>query len=71
MSRTHITITLRNVYGETKAYPTCPTAKLFAKIAGTKTLTIHTLAKIMEMGYAIRDQYGRIVENVSHELTVR
>jgi hypothetical protein len=32
-----ITIKLKDVYGETKAYPVCPKATAFANMLGTKT----------------------------------
>ena len=34
-----IEVTAKSVYGETKFYPECRSAALFARIAGTKTLT--------------------------------
>jgi hypothetical protein len=34
----------------------CITAKLFASIAGTKTLTLATLKKIEALGYSIMQQ---------------
>jgi hypothetical protein len=48
-----IKIEMRNVYGETKAYPVCTAAKLFADIAGTKTLTRHTLRSVLALGYSV------------------
>ena len=48
-----ITIRAKDVYGERKYYPVCETAKLFAKIAGTKTLTIAVLGSIKAMGYTL------------------
>ena len=48
-----ITVKIRNVYGEDKIYPVSDQAKLFANIAGTKTLTDYTIAKIKELGYTI------------------
>ena len=41
------------MYGEDKVYPVSDRAKLFANIAGTKTLTDYTIAKIKELGYTI------------------
>tara|TARA_R100000687_G_C6377051_1_gene130774 strand:+ start:231 stop:482 length:252 start_codon:yes stop_codon:yes gene_type:complete len=49
-----ITVKIRNVYGEDKIYPVSDQAKLFANIAGTKTLTDYTIARIKQLGYAIR-----------------
>jgi hypothetical protein len=48
-----IIITAKEVYGERKYYPVCEAAKLFAEIAGTKTLTKATLYKIKDLGYAV------------------
>jgi hypothetical protein len=48
-----ITILAREVYGVPTAYPACPQAELFARLAGTKTLTAHALAVIKELGYAV------------------
>jgi len=48
-----ITVKIKNVYGEDKIYPVSDQAKLFANIAGTKTLTDYTIAKIKELGYTI------------------
>lgn len=48
-----IVIKRREVYGEVKYYPVCEKAKLFATIAGTKTLTRPVLAKIKELGYIV------------------
>lgn len=48
-----IQITIRNVYGNEQAYPVCDAAKLFAEIAGSKTLTPHTLNRVKRLGYQI------------------
>ena len=49
----NITVEVRDVYGQVKFYPTCDSAKLFADIAGTKTLTADALKKIEALGYAV------------------
>ena len=41
------------MYGEDKAYPVCPKAKLFTDIAGTKTLRPADLNYIQQLGYKI------------------
>ena len=51
-----ITVTIREIYGIKTVYPVCITAKLFASIAGTKTLTLATLNKIEALGYSIMQQ---------------
>jgi hypothetical protein len=48
-----ITVEVRSVYGQTKVYPICEQAKLFARIAGTTTLTGETLGYITLLGYDI------------------
>lgn len=48
-----IQVEMKEVYGETKVYPVCPKAKLFAAIAGTKTLTEETLKNIERLGYQL------------------
>ena len=49
----NIEVEVRDVYGQTVFYPMCNTAKLFAQIAGTKTLTTDVLNKIRELGYSV------------------
>lgn len=51
-----ITIQIRNVYGKLKAYPVCNRAEAFARIAGSKTLTLSTLCEIRNMGYDIKQE---------------
>ena len=48
-----ITIEIKNVYGEDKAYPVCDKAKLFTEIAGTRTLRPADLKYIQALGYKI------------------
>jgi hypothetical protein len=48
-----IIIELKSVYGIQTYYPFCEKSKLFAKIAGTKTLTRHALTDIKSLGYEI------------------
>lgn len=49
-----VEVNLKSVYGETKAYPINEAAKIFADLAGTKTLTMQTLRKIRDLGYEIK-----------------
>ena len=51
-----ITIRADKNYGVETFYPACPAAELFARIAGTKTLTTHTLRDIDLLGYEIEIQ---------------
>jgi len=48
-----IQIEVKDVYGNKTVYPVCETAKSFAALAGTKTLTHAALCIIERMGYAI------------------
>lgn len=56
-----ILVTLRDVYGETKAYPANEQARLLAEIAGTKTLTHRTLALAERMGATIQNERGDMI----------
>jgi len=47
----NITVHRREVYGVVKYYPVCEKAKLFARIAQTKTLTHDVLKCIGALGY--------------------
>lgn len=49
----NITVEIRDVYGIRTVYPACQTAKLFARLAGTKTLTSHAIDTIKQLGYSI------------------
>lgn len=51
-----ITIQIRQVYGNQAIYPVCEKAKIFAALAGTKTLTLQAVAQIKLLGYAINVQ---------------
>jgi hypothetical protein len=48
-----ITVRMDKNYGIETVYPFCEQAKLFAKIAGTKTLTRNTLRDVQLLGYEI------------------
>lgn len=48
-----IEIEMRDVYGVTKFYPVCAKACIFARIAGTTTLTRETIKLIKELDYAV------------------
>ena len=53
-----ITVEKRDVYGQTKYYPKCDNAKLFAAIAGTKTLTEPTIVSTIALGYKVNIVYS-------------
>ena len=48
-----IQVTVKDVYGTRNIYPACDTAKLFAKLAGTKTITAAALETIKQLGYEV------------------
>ena len=48
-----ITVEIKDVYGSRVVYPACESAKAFARIAGTKTLTPAALREIEALGFAI------------------
>jgi hypothetical protein len=48
-----IEVEVRDVYGQPKYYPVCDKAKLFAEIAGMKTLPLDILKKIEMLGYRV------------------
>lgn len=51
----NVTVTVRQVYGCPVIYPFDATAKHFAAIAGTKTLTHNALQHIRALGYQINE----------------
>lgn len=48
-----IIVTIKNNYGTETIYPSCPKGQTFAKIAGTKTLTLDTIKLIKALGYTV------------------
>ena len=48
-----IVVIIKSVYGVDKVYPACENSRRFAEIAGTKTLTEHTLRQIKAMGILV------------------
>jgi len=48
-----IVIEIKNVYGVEKFYPICDKAKLFASIAGTKTLAPSVLVSVSKLGFTV------------------
>ena len=49
----NIQVEIKNVYGIELIYPICSSAKTFADIANTKTLTFETIQLIKKLGYTI------------------
>lgn len=62
-----ITVEVRDVYGQTKYYPSCDDAKVFASIAGTTTLTEANIMRVMQLGYKVKT-LARSVTFVEGEL---
>lgn len=48
-----ITVRITSNYGQKVVYPVCETAKIFADIAGTKTLKPTTIKSMKALGYKI------------------
>ena len=57
-----IKIQIKDVYGQEKIYPVNIAAQLFARIAGTKTLTRETMEAILALGYTVQvlDRYSQV-----------
>ena len=49
----NIQVEIKNVYGNELIYPICSSAKTFADIENTKTLTFETIQLIKKLGYTI------------------
>lgn len=49
-----IELEVREIYGSPVIYPICDTAKNFAKLAKTKTLTLDSIKIIQDLGVEIR-----------------
>jgi hypothetical protein len=48
------TVEIRDIYGKPTVYPICDTAKTFAALIGTKTLTDQALMHINSLGYTMK-----------------
>jgi len=49
-----IVIRIKDVFGKRTIYPVCDKAKLFAELAGTRTLTQMALLSIQKLGYEVK-----------------
>jgi hypothetical protein len=49
-----IAIEIKSVYGNETIYPVDENAKLFARLAGTKTLTRQAISHIKALGYEVK-----------------
>jgi len=54
-----ITLLRKEQYGRAVYYPVCDKAKMFADIAGTKTITKETVRHIKVLGYKINIQHEK------------
>lgn len=59
-----ITLALKSVYGQTRAYPADAIAQGFADLLGTKTLTRANLGHIKALGYTIETTSNANLEDV-------
>ena len=48
-----IDVYYKNVYGNDLCYPACYNAVIFTELAGQKTLSAYTLARIKSLGYEV------------------
>lgn len=48
-----LTVELKDQYGTQVVYPVCDNSKLFARLAGTRTLTPSAISLIKQLGYEI------------------
>jgi hypothetical protein len=60
-----IEVQTRNIYGNRVIYPHCDTARQFARIAGTKTLTPDAIRKIRALGYEIHEVFTPHLEGLT------
>jgi len=49
----NITVEIKDVYGQSKIYPVCDKAKIFAHIAGTTTLLPRDIQRIQMLGFEV------------------
>ena len=55
-----VQVRVKNVYGEDKVYPASTTACILAEIAGTKTITAHTMQLIRQLGCTVEVLTGTL-----------
>jgi len=53
MNQLILTVRARDVYGVKTYYPADDAARAFARIAGTKTLTLATIREAQKLGYHV------------------
>ena len=57
LGKTILLVEFKNVYGVERIYPICDNAKLFASIAGTKTLSEENLRAAQKLGFRIEQKW--------------
>ena len=57
---TSLVVEKKNVYGIERVYPVCTKAKLFASIAGNKTLRPDVIELIKKLGYNLTTESEKI-----------
>ena len=57
-------VTIKKVWGNRVIYPANDAARHFARVAGTKTLTLDTLKTARAMGYEIHEVYNPQLEDI-------
>ena len=55
-----VLVNVKNCYGNILYYPACSNARVFAEIAGSKTLTADTMRKIKKLGYNVTSVTSQI-----------
>jgi len=55
-----IFVNVKNVYGKTLYYPDCEKSRIFAEIAGSKTLTIDVIEQIKRLGTKVTAETPQI-----------
>jgi hypothetical protein len=58
----HITVTVRNVYGNDLVYPADDQAARFIALLGTKTFNAYHLQHVRALGYEVRVAAGKLPE---------
>jgi len=59
-SRSHITVSVRSVYGNELVYPADDTAALFASLIGAKMFNAKQIGQIRALGYAVHVCAGQL-----------
>ena len=55
----------RSNYGETRIYPKCDKAKIFAEMLGQATLTPRNIQAIIKLGYTVSAEHPPITFGVT------